>query len=48
MVRSGRRKLPECRIVLAGGDTVRPSLVAADRVEFYVPANARLVLSWSG
>ena len=32
---------------LSGGDSVRPALVADDRIEFHVPASARVVLNWS-
>ncbi|PCD02788.1 hypothetical protein COC42_11725 [Sphingomonas spermidinifaciens] len=47
VLRTGRKKLPACRITLAGGDAVRPTLEADDRIEFTVPADARLVLTWS-
>jgi hypothetical protein len=43
----GRRKLPKCRITLTGGDAVRPSREADDRIEFHVPASGRIILSWS-
>jgi len=47
LVRSGRAKLPDVRLVTGGGDPIRPSLTEDDRIEFHVPADARLVLSWS-
>lgn len=47
VMRRGRRKLPECKVTLMGGDTVRPHLTAPDRIEYLVPADARLILTWS-
>ncbi|WP_347303002.1 hypothetical protein V5740_13595 [Croceibacterium sp. TMG7-5b_MA50] len=47
IVRHGRAKLPECQLVTAGGDPIRPSMVADERIEFNVPADARVVLTWS-
>jgi hypothetical protein len=47
VVKRGRKPLPECRITRAGGDVVRPAHVGKDRVEFHVPADARVILSWS-
>ncbi|WP_231731751.1 hypothetical protein [Sphingomonas sp. CCH5-D11] len=47
VVRRGRKPLPKCKLTLAGGDGVRPSLVADDRIEFLLPADARAVLTWS-
>lgn len=47
IVPAGRKPLPACRITLAGGDAVRPSLESDERIEFTVPADARLVLTWS-
>ena len=47
VVRRGRTPLPRCKLTLAGGDSVRPSLVADDRIEFLLPATARAVLTWS-
>lgn len=44
---TGRKPLPACRITLAGGDSVRPGHESDDRIEFTVPADARLVLTWS-
>ena len=32
---------------LASGEVVGPTLVANDRTEFSIPADARVVLSWS-
>lgn len=47
VVRRGRKPLPECRVTLAGGDAVRAAVTAPDRIEFNVPADARVILSWS-
>jgi len=47
LVRNGRAELTDCRLVTGGGDPIRPSLIEDDRIEFHVPADARLVLTWS-
>jgi len=47
VVRRGRAALPECKLVLADGDAVLPAHKAADRIEFHVPADGRVVLTWS-
>lgn len=47
VVRRGRKRLPNCRLTLAGGDAVRPASRRADRIEFHVPADGRVILSWS-
>lgn len=47
VVRTGRKPLPVCRLTLAGGDAVRPAHTGDDRIEYHVPADARVVLSWS-
>jgi hypothetical protein len=46
LVRVKRRKLPKTRVVTVGGDVIRPKSVTADRIDYVVPANGRLVLSW--
>jgi hypothetical protein len=30
----------------AGGDAIRPRAVSKDRIDYHVPANGRVVLSW--
>lgn len=47
VVRRGRRKLPRCTLTLGDGDKVRPACEEADRIEYLVPADARVVLTWS-
>ena len=47
VVRKGRAALPDCKLVTAGGDTIRAAAVEADRIEFHVPADGRVILSWS-
>lgn len=47
VVRTGRAKLPVLIAKTAGGDIVRPRRRAGDRVDYHVPANGRLILSWS-
>ena len=46
LVRLKRRKLPKLRLVTAGGDVLRPATTSDDRIDFRVPANGRLVLTW--
>jgi hypothetical protein len=46
LVRAKRRTLPRTRVTTAGGDVIRPKAVTADRIDYVVPANGRLVLSW--
>jgi hypothetical protein len=46
LVRERRRKLPKVRLVTVGGDALRPHEVSDDRIDFRVPANGRVVLSW--
>ena len=46
LVREKRRKLPKVRLVTIGGDALRPVASSDDRVDFRVPANGRIVLSW--
>jgi hypothetical protein len=46
LVRLKRRKLTKATIATAGGDVLRPYAASADRIDFNVPANGRLVLTW--
>ena len=46
VVRSGRARFPALRLVTAGGDVVRPRRRESGRIEYYVPASGRFVLSW--
>lgn len=46
LTRVGRAKLPKFRVRTAGGDSLRARRRSADRIEYSVPANGRLVLSW--
>jgi hypothetical protein len=47
VVRRSRKPLPKVKLTLADGDAVRPACREDDRIEFHVPADARVVLSWS-
>lgn len=47
LVRLKRRMLPRVRLVTASGDVLRPVSVTRDRIDFRVPANGRVVLSWT-
>jgi len=47
VVKRGRRPLPACTLMLADGDSIRPSQVADERIEWLVPADGRLILTWS-
>jgi hypothetical protein len=46
LVRLKRRKLTKASVVTAGGDAIRPHAVSEDRVDFHVPANGRVILTW--
>jgi hypothetical protein len=47
VTRKGRTKLPDCKLMVAGGDAIRPHRTEADRIEYVVPADGRVILSWS-
>ena len=47
LIRAKRRTLPKARVTTAGGDVIRPKSVTADQIDYVVPANGRLVLTWS-
>ncbi len=47
LVRGGRRKLPAFTVETATGDRVRPRKVAADRVDFHIPASGRVTIRWA-
>lgn len=46
IVRLKRRKLRKTRVSTVGGDAVRPRAESADRVDYLVPANGRIILGW--
>ncbi len=46
LVRSKRRKLTPVRITTAGGDVLRPHTGSDDRIDYRVPANGRVILTW--
>lgn len=46
LVRLMRKQMPKLRLTTATGDEVRPGRRTADRVDYRVPANGRVVLSW--
>lgn len=46
LVRLPRRKLTKFKLTTADGDALRPHAKTADRLNFRVPANGRLILSW--
>ncbi|UZK65357.1 hypothetical protein [Sphingomonas sp. M1-B02] len=46
LVRLKRRKLTKPRLTTIGGDVLRPHATTDDRIDFRVPANGRVVLSW--
>jgi hypothetical protein len=46
LVRLPRRKLTKFKLTTADGDALRPHARMADRLDFRVPANGRLILSW--
>jgi hypothetical protein len=46
LIRLKRRKLTRVTIATADGDAVRPHESSPDRVDFHVPADGRVILSW--
>lgn len=46
LVRRPRQKLPACRLMTSDGDALRPYRESAERLDFRVPANARMILAW--
>ncbi|WP_206245772.1 hypothetical protein [Novosphingobium terrae] len=42
----GKEPLPKFIVLTAGGDRLRPSRTVPERIEFQVPANGRLLISW--
>lgn len=46
LIRLKRRKLPKSSVTTAGGDAIRAHATAPDRIDYHVPANGRLVLTW--
>ncbi len=47
LTRLPRRSLPKFRLMTAGGDILRPRTRMKDRVEYRLPANGRVILSWT-
>jgi len=45
-VRAKRRTLPNTHVATVDGDVLRPNAASADRIDYFVPANGRLVLRW--
>lgn len=46
LVRAKRRKLPRAQLATVDGDMLRPHAVSDDRIDYFVPANGRIVLRW--
>lgn len=46
LVRQKRRKLPKTVVTAGEGDVLRPHETSADRIDYHVPANGRLVITW--
>ena len=46
LVRRKRHKLGKSRVTTIGGDVVRAHATSADRVDYRVPANGRVILTW--
>ena len=47
LVRRKRRTLPDATLVTAAGEAIEPCARSSDRIDYRVPANGRLVLSWA-
>ncbi|MEH3159485.1 MAG: hypothetical protein PGN08_11535 [Sphingomonas taxi] len=46
LVRLKRRTLPKSHVTTAGGDAIRAHTRSAERIDYHVPANGRLILTW--
>lgn len=46
LVRRARRKLGKASMTTADGDSLRPHRTEDDRIDFHVPADGRVILSW--
>lgn len=46
LVRLKRRKLPKAVVTTSDGDALRPYATSDDRIDYNVPANGRLVITW--
>jgi hypothetical protein len=46
LVRLKRRKLTKVKVTTVGGDVLRPHHGGDDRIDYRVPANGRVVLTW--
>lgn len=46
LIRAKRRTLPRCSVTTADGDAIRAHATSADRIDYHVPANGRLILTW--
>jgi len=46
LVRLKRRTLPKVRVTTAGGDLLKPHAHCSDRIDYRIPANGRVVLTW--
>lgn len=46
LIRLKRRSLSKSTVTTAGGDAIRPHCSTRDRVDYHVPANGRLILTW--
>lgn len=46
LIRTGRARLPEFTVATADGQQVRPRLRDDDRVEYRVPADSRVTVTW--
>jgi hypothetical protein len=47
VIRLPRHKLPSLTVTTAGGDILRPRIRKPDRIEYRLPANGRVILSWN-
>ena len=46
-IREKRRKLPRTTVATASGDVLHPHPKGSDRIDYHVPANGRLIISWA-
>lgn len=45
-VRLKRRPQPKPRVMTVDGDVIRPKNIESDRIDYHVPANGRLIITW--
>lgn len=47
IVRTRRRTMPRLEVTTAAGDRIRPRRKEADRIDYVMPADARVTVVWN-